>query len=719
MKSFTRFLLTVFLGSLSLAALAQPTSNPYTDFYGPTPGGHWSDSLQWPTVYDFTAYAAPGLTTDQQYALACSNISAAGGGVLFFAAGTYTFTEDIELWPSVILRGETPSMTNAKDSAYALATKFAFPEYIPTFTGGGTPNSTAFKRIINRGDLRNSGMVYIDVNRAAISIYPETEVPYITPQGDTIQIFGGDTRNIILFGLISNNVARPDPGVPTSGQLPWQRFSHRFASNIGIWVQNNSVIANCRLNNAVTDSYVQPGYLAQNASNVYVPIDSVWATFSYTDHYGIYINRHGSSIPGYTPAQDPNGFAKGGELRDNWMYKTMRVGIMSGGQGTILDGNVVRDRPNKRVYLRPNGQKLQFNNSATYENRGIDWSGWDITVINNDIQVTRHLINGGPYLSIDGEGILFQECCGGTTINGVRIRHNIMDSTYGDYIGIWKARDIFDAHIDSNELGGHPIYMTANTNGNTYTLNGITIDNNQNVSNIFTNGSEGGQLSYIRNNVGAGGGKITRPCHVQVSGNVNLSLDPCDPVFPFTADVVMMNPMNDTVLNAGGVVLTLQAQATTTGDSVEFWSDITKLATVSTNSPTATWLVPIFKGDYFIRAKIKEGNLDVWSDAIKVTVQNGLTGATGLTKALKQNKLEARLFPQPTAAGQTAYVALAETVNSHNLEVAVYTADGKQVYSRTETGGQNQIALPALSKGFYVVRLVSPQGAAALKWLVY
>ena len=102
----------VFFGLLNLRVLhAQPTSNPVRDFYPDLPPYHWTDTLPWQKVYNIQDYA--GATYDEQFQKARDAAHQAGGGVVYFPAGTYTFNESLQLEPGVILRGDPPVVDSA------------------------------------------------------------------------------------------------------------------------------------------------------------------------------------------------------------------------------------------------------------------------------------------------------------------------------------------------------------------------------------------------------------------------------------------------------------------------------------------------------------------------------------------------------------------------------------------------------------------------------
>lgn len=510
---------------------SQPTDNPYRSFYPQTPFPHFTDLIQWNRVWSIVDFQ--DTTMVARYNKARDFVAQQGGGILFFPAGTYVFENSIQFKANVVIRGETPSVILAKDSNFAPPTRFDFPQYFPSDTGLGTPNSTAFKSISASPNTSNAGIVFVDVNRANVSIRSQTFITVQTPRGSTSRSVE-QNQNLIIFGVRSNNVASPYNTVPAASQHKWQRFSSPFASNLSIYAWKNASIANCRINDFERNgiypipnlSFPQPGYLAERqvgAQTVMDTLEGHQAMFNYTDHHGISMNRK-ATITNATPEEEPGNFCPGLEIRDNWIYKTMRVGIICSGLDIKIDGNLILDKPNKQTWLHPQGIRIASNNAATYENRGIDFGGWNVQITNNEAFVYRHKIFNGPYYSVDGEGILLQECCGGTSINGAYIAKN---KTHDCYIGLWKVRDINHVVIDSNDTGDDGIFLMANTGGggNNYGLHSIRDSRVRGNKTRFINvdGNRGGRNVIVEGNTSTGNGGIDVPCFARVENNVGFS----------------------------------------------------------------------------------------------------------------------------------------------------------------------------------------------------
>lgn len=494
---------------------SQLENDPIAALYGKE-AYPWSNQLPWDCVYNITDF--PGETSDRQFEQAKAAALAQGGGVIYFPAGTYEFADDLVLDNRIILHGEAPKITQAKSDDFQPPSRLMFPQYKPQLSGDGTPNETAFKtiRTAHPETDSNLGLVYLEINRAGVQIKPD--------------LASAKNRNIILFGLRSNNVAYPDNSVPDrSFQEGWMRFSDRFTANFKINGSENILVANNRINDQITDTYEQPGYkvkaLKKNSIITYTEGNRV--PFDYSAHHGITINRSGQFDLAETPTTQPGLFRQGIIIRDNWVYHTMRSGIQASGQGLVIKDNEIYDKPDKQVWTHPTGLS-QPRNSNTYENRGIDWSGHQVTIEGNEYEVYRHRIMENRYWSVDGEGILIQECCGGTSVKGAVIRGNRGNA----YIGIYKIPDIENVTITDNILlpapiGDSNIYVSADTNRGESQMNNVRIENNQVPGNIVVKASQGGQGNSIVNNQSTGEGVLEFSCSVSVKGNRGFEQKEC------------------------------------------------------------------------------------------------------------------------------------------------------------------------------------------------
>jgi len=530
----TAKLTLAYLAALAIAvpALAQETSNPIADFYGA--GAYdWTDDLPWDVVFDITEFS--GASDMERFEKAQQAAVEAGGGVIYFPAGTYSFTDTLYLEDNVILRGPTPAISSAKAVDFRPGAILTFPKFEPVLTGEGTAYDTAFKRIARApGTIgTGQGLVNLDINRAGIYIGSHDPL----------------ARNLIVFGVRSNNTANPSPDVPQGGQHAWQRYPYRFSYNINVDAYANALVANCRINDKhwiyhrhldgndtfgqpvnEADDFFQPGYLIRKlGSDQYVTVESLGGNpfmFSYSDHYGIAVR--GSTTTGFRyglPQNSPTAFRQGAVIRDCWVYCTMRVKVYASGDGLVIKDNVLRDRWPKPRWVHVTGW-TQVRNSNTLENRGIDWSGTNVLIEGNDIEVHRHQLNGSGYLSVDGEGILFQECCGGTMIDGITIRNNVANA----YIGLYKQPYMRNVLVEGNTLipgpgaVGFQLYVVANRNGPVPgLLSNVMVRDNFVDGDVVYEGDlfiDGETTAWLENNQISGAVKISEA--VSRSGNTRL-----------------------------------------------------------------------------------------------------------------------------------------------------------------------------------------------------
>jgi hypothetical protein len=719
----------IFLGLGLLAAnqlMAQaPTDNAYRSRYNPNQF-HWTDTLHWSQTTDastITGLLLPGKRVDStaMHNL-MAQISGQGGGVIYFPADTFRFGFDLIIPSGLVLRGATPAIPDALNDNYKPGTVFEFPKYEPSFSGDGTPNNTAFKSIKGKENARNIALVNLDINRAHIGFHPEnwTDAPGVNTKWPVDINF-----NILVFGIRSNNVAIPDPGVPApaSGndpaQLGWQRYVWRFTSNIGLYVSRNGVVANCRVNDAPTDSYNQPGYILRSATNANcwangqskLNPDGSDAKFEYTDHIGIDLNRAkinkdgaGSGtgpngkygIYGFVtfarPNQEPQLFAPGNEIRDCYVLKTRRVGIIAAGHGLVVDNNKVRDRLNKIAFIRANGQGCETNNSATHENRGMDVSGWNVTATRNDIEVQQHRI-GGPsgYPSVDGEGILVQECCGGTEVKDYNFKFNKLTEASTGYIGLWKMRTMYNVHIDSNDLGCKNIFLTANTNNTDFSIFNSSIKGNTNLNGISSNAGTGGANFDITGNSFCGAGTIIAPGFANISNNGGATVTPGagNPVVAPTASI--LSPGNFEVVSPGSLVL-IDAQVAG-ADSIRYYLNTSPISSYSSASNTAfTWTANVPPGTYTIFAQVKNANAEIFSNSITILIP------VSVGEKLPSFSLVA--FPNPSKG----IFQLSFDQKSERVPYVVYDFSGKNVASG-QLGSNRQLNVSQLPSGIYHLHL--------------
>ncbi len=495
--------------------LGGPKDNPIQTIYGPAAFG-WTNDIKWQCVFNVKDFAGPSDT--ERFLAARDAAVEAGGGVVYLPADIYYFREDLPLGDGVVVRGEAPEQLNPKEDGFVPPTRLVFPEYEPSRSGEGTPNETAFKKIItpNPDSDSNLGLVFLDIDRGAIDL---------TGNPDR-----GTMTNRIIFGVRSNNVAEPVANVPdTTFQPGWLRYSDPSAANIRLTTRENALVANNRLNDDITDVYAQSDYVVKtgDGGSTVTYAEGEKVVFSYTDHSGIVVNRHkpeGFTYP-QTAADEPGLFRPGITVQDNWVFKTMGAGIRASGEGLTIRRNVVSDQPGKVTWVDPTGTR-QPNPSMIFDNRAIDWSGHNVTIEGNNFVVYRHGIMDTEDFSADGEGIFIQPCCGGTSINGVAIRNNVGQGN----ISIDQVPDVQRVLVENNQVKASSsaqsaIFINADADGAPNAMEKVVVQNNQVEGGILTQASLGGSQIEVRGNQGSGA--ITFSCATTVQENSGLVEQPC------------------------------------------------------------------------------------------------------------------------------------------------------------------------------------------------
>lgn len=367
MKVYNRIFFLAFLLAVPFNSFSQvPTDNVYLTRY--ESGAHWTNNIKWKNVVN--ALLVKGLVRNDRQVdsliihRTIKKISSQGGGVLYFPAGVYYFNFNLRLENGVVIRGANPTSESvAKKAGFSPPTKFEFPKFHPVLTGAGTPHNV-FKAIY--GDtvgIKNAGLVNLDINRAVVNFFPGGYQSVITLQGSTYWCKNYHD-NIIIFGLRQNNAVIPSPEIPNARQIEtghaWQRWPYPYIGNINVFVSNNCVIANCRLNDAVTDDFEQPDYVDQ----FYSRFTGKEACFSYTDHPGICLNYYkivssgqkgdASGIWGpyglYYYTQREKGFESLDTLSEPSLFL--------GGKREIIDNFVLINQRHKHIVANPGANTI-------------------------------------------------------------------------------------------------------------------------------------------------------------------------------------------------------------------------------------------------------------------------------------------------------------------------------------------------------------------------
>jgi hypothetical protein len=766
------FLFSLLIYSITL--YGQPTNNPIKTKYGLET--HWTEKLNWATITNVTSVSGLVVLTtnsDPRFPDATGsvyvvdslklhqtmqNISVSGGGVLFFPAGKYVLDFSVYIPSGVILRGETPpsDKQNAKVNNFSPPSIFIFPKYLYIESGNGTPNNTAFKIIKSVPDAKRTGLVYLTINRAVILFEPnyaktidEThEAPYkgtyAKEQPSSL------ITDIVIFGIRSANGVQPDPGVPQALQVQYHRFPYRMVCNISAFVWNNCFIANNRLNDTEgcasfgdgnpyngDEAVVYTNTTYQITKDDFVMTDFKFdngaiagdVVFNYTDHYGISVNRlksfQSGGYPGYpyavlwhhTPEDEPGSFGTNIEVRDNWVYKTMRPAFQVGGLGIQVTGNVCRDYEPKSTInqpVSPTGRKKPTG-ATTFENRGIDISGWHCLVDSNYIEAYRSKVGG--YLSTDGEGILHQESSG-SSVNGMTITNTLTKK----YIGLYKSKDMNNVYIAGNHFitgaGGWMLMLVADYGdpAKGASINNMLVENNYGIDvGISVRGAKGGKNVVVRNNHM---NTYNLSCYVDTSGNISnnetfnfytvvpdgsntgsLTEELCSE--SLITDASIISPASDVEYKTAPSSIEIKVKATDPADSVKLFINsvlVAKDALDVNNEYTYLLNTPNKDSLYIVMAQIYTTDVihpEFYTEKRTILVNSLLVTEQESVNYNKKSSFD--IFPNPT----THYLIANLGENINKGKVSVIDVQGKVVNSINFSGQFVRVETTSLISGWY------------------
>jgi hypothetical protein len=464
------FGLGAFLLSVTYCAAesALPSDNPASSL-----GEDWTEKLAWSNVTDITK--VPGKDLSERLATAQKDLSAKGGGVVYFPAGEYRFMETIRLKSGIILRGAAPSIeTDPRKDGYTLGSRFEFPKYDFKATGEGTPTTSAFKGIEleEPATASNCGLVHLAINRGHV-LFTQAED-------------GACGRNRLVLGCMLRNSAFADPAVPDTkiGQQLWQRYTWRFGAAIDVKSAENLLIARNRIEKSGEDNFTMNGFVLLGAKKQPQTVDGV--VFDYDNRPGIYANHAslggpGGQGPDGTPETHPQGFRKGIVIAENYIYSTGRCAIGFSGDGVLCNGNTIRF---PKDIWRPTATGRDLTSgSSTNDTRAMEVRGWRWTVSDNDYEVYRNWAFDRKYPINDGEGIMHEDHANSTVKDSV-LRNNRGNT----YLSIYKTAGIDGLVVEGNDIrlndgkqtiaGGAAIFVSANRTFDAFPCRNVTIQNN-------------------------------------------------------------------------------------------------------------------------------------------------------------------------------------------------------------------------------------------------
>jgi hypothetical protein len=515
MKCLLIFFTSSVIALLHISIKAQ---NPIADFYGNGSYPIWTDNVHWANqinmqTFDFTSAGLSSPANEfQKFEFARDILYQQGGGVLYYPAGTYNFSEIPEtisdgvagrglmLRSGVVIVGETPNNKNALNGTLEPKTKFIFKSKsikdtnnklrpIPTnwnFIGCMPTGSETLKDLTNIGILwveLQGGVVYFGAQYQFSTSYSSgggwynTKAakgewnlripdgthpldPFAAASGNYV---GAGSGRIVMGCLIRNGVIGNHNIIQYAKEkydtISQSTYPYKFGARIGIYGSNVLVANNYLPKPDSCFKYYQTTAITQQDK----------CNQAFGNHRSILIYDYGKSIgidvnKGFL---NPFNNTTSGYLSENIIVQDNNV-YNHGNKGYELSGNwfLVKNNKNERDYLSEGANRYGLG------------SGWELTLdgfyesqpggngcLSDNLSRAFDMAgkngwidnnfynNTGSNPGNDGEGILWQAHGGMNSILSFAITNNNGPSGYM-------------AGYDVNQYGALWAWNTTTTIGN-------------------------------------------------------------------------------------------------------------------------------------------------------------------------------------------------------------------------------------------------------------
>jgi hypothetical protein len=485
-RKIERLLIVLLTGVTSICA-----QNPIADYYGDEKGyPYWTDEILWENKIDMSIYSN-GATELDKFNNARDELYDIGGGVLYYPAGTYSFTipdgpanEGLMLKKGVVITGEKPASDLSAVTSYdaasyrdstaglqSLPTRFVFST--KSVTGGEIPkmwNCIGMKkgnRETSLGEVAHVGVAWIEIHFGFIyfgfdvsSWNPtwsddgaeydnwlglkafngwENRIPDGTHVMDPLaglDVWGYDSAELgekmFVFGCNLKNAAVPNYVINKAGLsgFEFDAGSWKYAGKISAYGRHIFIANN--VIDKPTACFLYTGPTANMGNQTLL--------FNYGNGAGITVNGDNlSGVYNRCRIKDPNSgtFSEDIIVMDNWVYNQANRGFYIRGKWVTIKGNV-----NYREYMDLVNDYYGVGLPACYQDLG---SGQCRTGESPDDYMSRAFElggwnvwvdsnfyrNTGSGFSNDGEGILIQRYTGYETYS-FAITRNEQNGSAGD-----------------------------------------------------------------------------------------------------------------------------------------------------------------------------------------------------------------------------------------------------------------------------------------------
>ncbi|MBA3706322.1 MAG: hypothetical protein H0W84_10635, partial [Bacteroidetes bacterium] len=369
-------IIVLFCAKLLLAQ--PPKDNPLATYYSGTVGyPAWTDKIKWQNVIDMSLYNQ-GLNDFQKFEKARDQLYTAGGGILYYPAGTYDFSDapadgpngrGLMLKTGVVIRGATPTGDkDAKDGTLGLLTKFLFK--FNTRSGGQVPRDWNIFGIVPSGseelkDVNYVGIAWIQAVGAVVYFGPQVNwgatwatagswqsdlakttwknrVPDGTHPMDPFNgggtIYKGAGNGRLIFGCVFQDAAVMNDAMDF-GSGPSGFYMYKFGARVGIYGSDVFIANNVLPKSTKNFKYTQLTCNTDQNSGCTKKCLSTRNSsvlFDYGKPNGIDVNKE---LLGLT------GFGSGGFFKeriiveDNYVYTHGHKGFNISGKWVIIRNN--------------------------------------------------------------------------------------------------------------------------------------------------------------------------------------------------------------------------------------------------------------------------------------------------------------------------------------------------------------------------------------------
>ena len=416
-----------------------PQDNPVATLYGNKSYPWTNNMVNWSCVYNVKDY---GGSFESAQKAAVSN----GGGVVYYPAGTYSFTSNLVIESNIVIRGvPTTDMakkgTNPGPLAPKTIFKCTFGKHIGIFNSD--PKGANF------------GIVNVELDGCAVMFWPG-----LKSSSTNLKTYWYDAEDIIGMGqnkiVVGNKIhdvtyEHPDPSVNSDIIWPWS-----FSTAIAIYSDNNTLVANNLISKSKTEM----------KTTVTLSGDKMTVPYLVDNRYGIDVNQIllggvagkylGHQCPKdwgtLTPSCFPWNFRHGLVIRDNYVYQNGRVGVsFSGmgdgktvGSGTRVYNNHVEVAAGTTCWSHDGVKKMTGHD--TNENRGYDQKGYGNNLTLNTGHINRQKAADTSYETVDGEGILQQTISGNDGLRNLWYKNDLHGGSTG-YLVFYKLYNVEYNHL--------------------------------------------------------------------------------------------------------------------------------------------------------------------------------------------------------------------------------------------------------------------------------